>query len=338
MAAYTSIDNPELYFQVKAYSGTGDDNAGTDDSLALTFDGSENMQPDLMWFKGRNFADNHVVIDSVRGVTKAVYPDSNAAETTQSHYLKTIDSDGMTLGDSGIMNRSGRTYVAWCWKESADSGFDIVSYTGNSTDRTISHSLSAVPKVIIIKNRSTTNWWHTYHHKIGNNYEVYLNVNNAKGSTDAYQSTDPTSSVFSLDDSVDGTNGDGNSLIAYLFAEKQGFSKFGSYTGNGSSSEGTFVYTGFRPAFILAKRTDSTDHWTLWDNKRESNPNNNVLYPSLSDAESTSDSSYLADLVSNGVKWRGTSTGMNASGANYIYMAFAEAPFVNSNGVPCNAR
>ena len=337
MAAYTSIDNPELYFQVKAYSGTGDDNAGTDDSLALTFDGSENMQPDLMWFKGRNFADNHVVIDSVRGVTKAVYPDSNAAETTQSHYLKTIDSDGMTLGDSGIMNRSGRTYVAWCWKESADSGFDIVSYTGNSTDRTISHSLSAVPKVIIIKNRSTTNWWHTYHHKLGNNYEVYLNVTNVAGSTDAYQSTDPTSSVFSLDDSVDGTNGDGNSLIAYLFAEKQGYSKFGSFEGN-SSTDGPFIFTGFRPSMILYKNADYLENWHIQSWKQESlNPNNNQLTPNENYAES-SDSNTNVDFLSNGFKMRSSHRTSNYSGNTFVYMAFADAPFVNSNGVPCNAR
>ena len=334
MAVYTTIDDPEKYFQVKLYTGNA-----TDDT-AITLDGDTDMQPDLIWTKERSQTGNHNIFDSVRGTSKRLRTETNAAEGTLDpvNQIKSFDSDGFTLGTNNGSNENSITFVAYCWKESADSGFDIVSYTGNSTDRTISHSLSAVPKVIIIKNRSTTNWWHTYHHKIGNNYEVYLNVNNAKGSTDAYQSTDPTSSVFSLDDSVDGTNGDGNSLIAYLFAEKQGFSKFGSYTGNGSSSDGTFVYTGFRPAFILAKRTDSTDHWTLWDNKRESNPNNNVLYPSLSDAESTSDSSYLADLVSNGVKWRGTSTGMNASGANYIYMAFAEAPFVNSNGVPCNAR
>ena len=337
MAAYTSIDNPELYFQVKAYSGTGDDNAGTDDSLALTFDGSENMQPDLMWFKGRNFADNHVVIDSVRGVTKAVYPDSNAAETTQSHYLKTIDSDGMTLGDSGIMNRSGRTYVAWCWKESADSGFDIVSYTGNSTDRTISHSLSAVPKVIIIKNRSTTNWWHTYHHKLGNNYEVYLNVTNVAGSTDAYQSTDPTSSVFSLDDSVDGTNGDGNSLIAYLFAEKQGYSKFGSFEGN-SSTDGPFIFTGFRPSMILYKNADYLENWHIQSWKQESlNPNNNQLTPNENYAES-SDSNTNIDFLSNGFKMRSSHRTSNYTGNTFIYIAFADAPFVNSKGVPCNAR
>ena len=334
MAVYTTIDDPEKYFQVKLYTGNA-----TDDT-AITLDGDTDMQPDLIWTKERSQTGNHNIFDSVRGTSKRLRTETNAAEGTLDpvNQIKSFDSDGFTLGTNNGSNENSITFVAYCWKESADSGFDIVSYTGNATDRTISHSLSAVPKVIIIKNRSTTNWWHTYHHKLGNNYEVYLNVTNVAGSTDAYQSTDPTSSVFSLDDSVDGTNGDGNSLIAYLFAEKQGFSKFGSYTGNGSSSDGTFVYTGFRPAFILAKRTDSTDHWTLWDNKRESNPNNNVLYPSLSDAESTSDSSYLADLVSNGVKWRGTSTGMNASGANYIYMAFAEAPFVNSNGVPCNAR
>lgn len=180
-------------------------------------------------------------------------------------------------------------------EESADSGFDIVSYTGNSTDRTISHSLSAVPKVIIIKNRSTTNWWHTYHHKLGNNYEVYLNVTNVAGSTDAYQSTDPTSSVFSLDDSVDGTNGDGNSLIAYLFAEKQGYSKFGSFEGN-SSTDGPFIFTGFRPSMILYKNADYLENWHIQSWKQESlNPNNNQLTPNENYAES-SDSNTNVDF------------------------------------------
>ena len=248
MAVYTTIDDPEKYFQVKLYTGNA-----TDDT-AITLDGDTDMQPDLIWTKERSQTGNHNIFDSVRGTSKRLRTETNAAEGTLDpvNQIKSFDSDGFTLGTNNGSNENSITFVAYCWKESADSGFDIVSYTGNSTDRTISHSLSAVPKVIIIKNRSTTNWWHTYHHKLGNNYEVYLNVTNVAGSTDAYQSTDPTSSVFSLDDSVDGTNGDGNSLIAYLFAEKQGYSKFGSFEGN-SSTDGPFIFTGFRPSMILTK-------------------------------------------------------------------------------------
>ena len=333
MAVYTTIDDPEKYFQVKLYTGNA-----TDDT-AITLDGDTDMQPDLIWTKERSQTGNHNIFDSVRGTSKRLRTETNAAEGTLDpvNQIKSFDSDGFTLGTNNGSNENSITFVAYCWKESADSGFDIVSYTGNSTDRTISHSLSAVPKVIIIKNRSTTNWWHTYHHKIGNNYEVYLNVNNAKGSTDAYQSTDPTSSVFSLDDSVDGTNGDGNSLIAYLFAEKQGYSKFGSFEGN-SSTDGPFIFTGFRPSMILYKNADYLENWHIQSWKQESlNPNNNQLTPNENYAES-SDSNTNVDFLSNGFKMRSSHRTSNYSGNTFVYMAFADAPFVNSNGVPCNAR
>ena len=333
MAVYTTIDDPEKYFQVKLYTGNA-----TDDT-AITLDGDTDMQPDLIWTKERSQTGNHNIFDSVRGTSKRLRTETNAAEGTLDpvNQIKSFDSDGFTLGTNNGSNENSITFVAYCWKESADSGFDIVSYTGNSTDRTISHSLSAVPKVIIIKNRSTTNWWHTYHHKLGNNYEVYLNVNNAKGSTDAYQSTDPTSSVFSLDDSVDGTNGDGNSLIAYLFAEKQGYSKFGSFEGN-SSTDGPFIFTGFRPSMILYKNADYLENWHIQSWKQESlNPNNNQLTPNENYAES-SDSNTNVDFLSNGFKMRSSHRTSNYSGNTFVYMAFADAPFVNSNGVPCNAR
>ena len=333
MAVYTTIDDPEKYFQVKLYTGNA-----TDDT-AITLDGDTDMQPDLIWTKERSQTGNHNIFDSVRGTSKRLRTETNAAEGTLDpvNQIKSFDSDGFTLGTNNGSNENSITFVAYCWKESADSGFDIVSYTGNSTDRTISHSLSAVPKVIIIKNRSTTNWWHTYHHKIGNNYEVYLNVTNAKGSTDAYQSTDPTSSVFSLDDSVDGTNGDGNSLIAYLFAEKQGYSKFGSFEGN-SSTDGPFIFTGFRPSMILYKNADYLENWHIQSWKQESlNPNNNQLTPNENYAES-SDSNTNIDFLSNGFKMRSSHRTSNYTGNTFVYMAFADAPFVNSNGVPCNAR
>jgi len=326
MAAYTTIDNPELFFQIKLYTGNG-----TDDT-AITLDGDENMQPDAVWVKTRSTNNNHFIYDSVRGVTKSLIPNHTNTEATTSG-VKSFDSDGFTLGDSNG-NANTETYVAWCWKESATAGFDIVSYTGNLTNRTMSHSLSAVPKMIIIKNRNTSHWWHTYHHKIGNNYEVYLNATNAKGSTGAYQSTDPTSSVFSLGGSgYDGVNGSGNSLIAYCFAEKQGFSKFGSFEGN-SNADGTYVHLGFRPALVCIKSSSATSAWYMYDNKRLGyNVDNNEIYASSDHAEQTDD---RIDLLSNGFKMRTSDSTLN--GGSLIYLAFAEAPFVNSNGVPCNAR
>ena len=329
--AYTTIDDPSAYFKVQLYTGTGS-------SHAVAFNDTDTtMQPDLVWIKQRDDAVSHFLFDSVRGTTKWLKGDDTTAENTDANSLTAFGSDGFTVGTGTSFNNSSSTYVAWCWKESATAGFDINIHTGTGSSTDISHNLSAVPEVIFTKRRSGTQQWFVYTTTTGSQKALFLDSTSAESSQAAAYDAAPTSSVINYGND-NAVNGSSDTYVAYLWRSVQGFSKFGSYTGNGSSSDGTFVYTGFRPAFILAKRTDSTDHWTLWDNKRESNPNNNVLYPSLSDAESTSDSSYLADLVSNGVKWRGTSTGMNASGANYIYMAFAEAPFVNSNGVPCNAR
>ena len=345
--AYTTIDNPELYMQVKLYSGNSD-------TQAITFDGSENMQPDMMWFKGRNFADDHTVIDSVRGITQAVYPDTTGAETTQSHYMTAIGSDGFTLDDSGIMNRTDRTYVAWCWKESATAGFDIVTYTGNGTDDTdISHNLSATPKMIIIKNRDAADAWQVYHAANTTSPETdYLVLDTNAVTADAadrWSDEAPTSSVFTLGD-ADEVNTDTEDYIAYCFADVQGYSKIGSYTGNGST-DGTFVYTGFRPAFILHKRTDSITraNWLLFDNKRGGSGNYGSGRDPLSPDNSGNEADWTGrdwiDLLSNGFKFRGehpspahsTNYGHD-DGGTYVFIAFAEAPFVNSNGVPCNAR
>ena len=339
--ADTAIDDPEAYFQVKIYTGND-----TNDT-AITLDGDTNMQPALVWIKSRDNTEEHMMTDSVRPINNYLASDNDGVEDSDSDNMQSLDSDGFTMGVRDTHNSNAIKYVAWCWKESATSGFDIVGYTGDGViGTTVAHSLSAKPEFIMIKARAGTNAennWYCWHVGLAANKNMSLN-------TTAAEFTDPGSGIinttqntstfgfYSSDSSgIVNVNEDSTTFIAYLFAGKQGFSKFGSYTGNGNA-DGTFVYLGFKPAFMLAKRTDANDHWTLWDNKRESNPNNNVLYPSLSDAESTSDSSYPADLVSNGVKWRGTSTGMNASGANYIYMAFAEAPFVNSKGVPCNAK
>ena len=339
--SYTNgLDNPELYFQVKLHSGDG----GGGDSL--TFDGDENMQPDMVWSKSRTEALNHTLFDSVRTAAsnKELTPNESAAEggagTAGFGYISAFGSDGFTWVAGGTntenFNKSSQTYVHWCWKESATAGFDIVSYTGNATNRTISHSLSAVPKMMFTKNREETDSWRIYHEGMGNTKVVYLNIDEASETlTTAWNSTTPTSSVFTVG-TDNGTNRDGDGMIAYLFSEVQGFSKFGSYTGNGNAS-GTFVFCGFRPAYVLAKRTNSASGWVLFDNKREPF---NLADTSIraDDGGAENESNGALDLLSNGFKWITTDSGVNGSGDSYVFMAFAEAPFVNSNGVPCNAR
>ena len=333
--AYTTIDNPELYFQVKLWSGTGS-------SLALTFDGSEDMQPDLIWGKGRSLAGyNHGIVDSVRGVQKNIYSNLTDAEEDYSTGVTAFGSDGFTVGTGNVFNNSSQTYVAWCWKESATAGFDIDSNSGTGSARTEAHSLSAVPHVIFMKSTNDTTNWAVYHHKNTSAPETdYLRLNDTRATADdaeRWNDTAPTSSVFSVGTDSE-TNSSGNSYITYLWSEKQGFSKFGSYIGNGVVDDGPFIYTGFRPAFVLCKRTDSTSSgaWVLWDNKRNPfNASENYLVVDTSGAEGSSGTSI--DMLSNGFKPYDTGA-CNISGGTFIYMAFAEAPFVNSNGVPCNAR
>ena len=215
------------------------------------------------------------------------------------------------------------------------AGFSIVSYTGTGSALTCGHGLGAVPQWIIVKDRDGAYNWNTYHVGVGNAKTVQLNLTNAESATSSWNSTTPTSSVFSLG-AVQAVNTSSNDYIAYCFAEKQGYSKFGTFTGNGSSSDGTFVYTGFRPAWVFVKKTSATGHWVLIDNKRDPfNVTSNYLLPDDAGAEASFTD---RDLLSNGFKMRNANTDRNASGATFIYAAFAESPFVNSNGVPNNAR
>ena len=332
--AYTTIDNPELYFQTKLYTGTGSSNA-------ITLDGSEDMAPDLVWLKKRSAGGGHYLTDTVRGATKTIYPDGTDAEGTVAQALTAFGSDGFTVGtDSGINVNTG-THVAWCWKESADAGFDIVSYAGDAVaGRNISHSLGAVPHVMFVKNRTNAIKWAVYHHKNTSAPEtdhLQLNDNVATSDDDStWDDTAPTSSVFRVKSSTS-TNGSSANYVAYLWTGKQGFSKFGGYTGNGSA-DGTYVYTGFRPAFVLFKGLNSNREWILADNKRDPiNEVDAVLYGNTNDPEGDSD---MVDFLSNGFKFihaSGPGT-INTSGESYIYMAIAENPFVNSNGIPVNAR
>ena len=339
--AFTDIDNPELYMQCKIYTGNA-----TDDT-AITLDGDENMQPDLVWIKDRTNGNHHRIYDSVRGATKVIYSSLTNAEGTASTGLKSFDSDGFTLGTGSDENGSGAAIVAWCWKESATAGFDIVTYTGNATSgNTVSHSLSAVPEFITTKrtNGGDGGQWNCYH--VGTDSSApedkYVLLNSTSAVLDSatrWNDTAPTSSIFTLGSSGD-LNDNSNAHVAYLWRSVQGYSKIGSYTGNGNA-DGIYLHLGFRPAFFICKRyNDSGYDWLMYDNKRQVSFNviDDFLKPNLADAETTGNANQSLDFLSNGVKFRGNGASSNGSGASYIFMAFAEAPFVNSNGVPCNAR
>ena len=339
--AYTTIDDPTQYFEPLIWTG--------DASSPRSLTGLE-FQPDMVWSKRRDDAAGHNVLDSVRGagVDSELCPSStgiagsNQAETYG--YLSAFTSDGFTVtegsSDNAYWNNNTATYVAWNWKESATAGFDIVSYTGNGTDDTdISHNLSAVPKMIIVKNRDAADAWQVYHAGNTSSPETdYMVLNDSAATADAadrWSDEAPTSSVFTLGDGAE-VNTNTENYIAYCFAEKQGFSKFGSYTGNGNA-DGPFIYTGFRPAWLMVRRTDDANSWIMKDTKRSVfNPVDDHLLANNTGAESTG--VIPTDFVSNGFKQKNTDVGLNASGGTYIYMAIAEAPFVNSNGVPCNAR
>ena len=342
--AYTTIDKPTDYFNTKLYTGTGS-------SLANTGVG---FQPDLTWIKGRSGATEHVLTDSVRGVTKELSSNDTGAEETVAQGLTAFGSDGFTVGTDGSYNTSSATYASWNWLASnstasntdgsitstvsanTTSGFSIVSYTGNGSTATVGHGLGATVDMVIVKDRSRgTEHWVVYHKDLGKDKLLLLSGTDASATSSNYWGTStPDSSVFGVQSGSTSNNWSGDNFIAYCFAEKKGYSKFGSYTGNGNA-DGTFVYTGFKPAFVLLKNSTGANGWEMRDNKRPGyNLSSGTLAPNSSDAETTGEG---IDILSNGFKLRASGNGQN--GANtYIYMAFAEAPFVNSNGVPCNAR
>jgi len=333
--AYTTIDDPTAYFQCKLFTGNASSNA-------ITFDGNTNMQPDFVWVKSRSQAYGHMLYNSVSGVGKYLSAESNAAENANApDTLTAFGSNGFTLDDQDNANyTNGGTGVAWSWKESATAGFDICSWTGNGSAQNISHNLSKVPTMIIVKNRTDAGAdWYVYNVHNGNTHSMILNTNTAKvgAYSDNWNNTTPTSSVFTVGSSNSTGGSSSDNMIAYVFTDIKGYSKFGSYTGNGNA-DGTFVYTGFKPAFIIAKRTDGAVDWVMYDNRRDGfNPQNDRLYPNLSAAEEgTTDKMF--DMLSNGFKARANWNNINTSGGTYIYMAFAESPFVTSTGVPATAR
>jgi len=351
--AYTTIDNPELFFQTKTYTGTGS-------ARSITLDGSEDMQPDWVWIKSRSNNANPGVFDSVRGATKLLSTPSTDAESTVTVELTSFNSDGFSLGDGsqGYTNQnSGRTYVAWNWKAggSASSnsngsitssvsanttaGFSVGTYSANATaGATVGHGLGVAPDWLIVKVRNATNNWVVFHKSLGATKAVYLDQNSGQYTDGWMNNTAPNSSVFTLSGGNYG-NASGYNVVFYAFAEKKGYSKFGSYTGNGNTN-GTMIYTGFRPSFVLIKNTSASEHWRIYDNKRDTyNHMYHVIYANESSAESTvNNASEEIDFLSNGIKIRSSAAQLNGSGNELIYMAFAESPLVNSNSVPANAR
>ena len=341
--AYTTIKKPSDYFNTKLYTGNG-----TTDTAQTGL----GFQPDWNWTKQRSSNEWHTITDSVRGITKQLFTNSTQAEQTNSEFIKSFDSDGFTVGTANATNQNTQTYVSWNWKANGagsantdgsitstvsantTSGFSIVSYTGTGSNATVGHGLGVAPKMVITKSTGAVTAWGVYHQSLGNTDALFLNETTATGANSVYwNNTSPTSSVFSVGSA--GAMNNTNGMITYCFAEKQGFSKFGSYVGNGNA-DGTFVYTGFKPAFILYKATNLNSNWLMYDSKRPGyNDTKKLVMPNLSNAEADSPSDAI-DLLSNGFKFRGTGAASNGSGQTFIYMAFAEEPLVGDN--PATAR
>ena len=350
--AYASITKPGLHFNTKLYTGTGSSNAIT----------GVGFQPDFTWIKSRNNGsnNNHMLFDAVRGATKYVKSDQNSAENTLAETLKSFDSDGFTVGTQGDVNQNSINFVSWNWKAGNSSGstntdgditstvsvnttagFSIVKYQGNgSNDQRVGHGLGARPVTWFIKRLDSADDWIVYQQGIAANWYddtyFYLNSSSAvMGSINA-GTGNPTSSVFYIGD-TGRTGANGDNYIAYVFAEKKGFSKFNYYEGNGNA-DGPFVYTGFKPAFVMTKEKPNASSWDMHDNKRDPhNVCNKYLLAEDGGAEGTTD---ILDFYSNGFKLRTSNGDRNQAGQRYVYWAFAEEPLVANVGqsIPATAR
>jgi hypothetical protein len=322
---------------------------GNSGTLSVTNAGA--FKPDLVWIKDRSSVSQHVWTDSVRGVDRQLFSSLTNAEQTSATGITSLNSNGFTTGanpsPTGATNSSPDNFVAWQWQAgqgstssntngsitstvsvNASAGFSVVTYTG-ATSGTVGHGLGVAPALIITKRKDSTSGWSVYTSVAGKDYVLLLNTTDSYIASPSYWGTGGvTSSVFGLSINAGFGNNTGN-LVAYCWTPIAGYSAFGSYTGNGST-DGVFVFTGFRPKFVLIKRTDSAGfYWRIWDSSRAIyNAGLPILYPNVSDAEDSVADVY--DLLSNGFKLRTTTTGSNASGGTYIYAAFAENPFKNS--------
>jgi hypothetical protein len=349
--AYTTINKSTDYFNTKLYTGNGGTNAIT----------GVGFQPDWVWIKNRDDSYNNALFDAVRGVTKFLASNNSDAEQTNANELTAFGTDGFTSGNADRTNKNSDSFVSWNWKANGagsantagsinstvsvntTAGFSVVKYVGSSTNpSTVGHGLGTAPSMIIVKNTSTSGRdWVIWHKALGgasSTADLLLFTTDAKITSSGYWgSSAPSSTTFGVGN-TNNNNANGNNHIAYCFAEKTGYSKFGSYTGNGNA-DGTFIYTGFKPAFLMVKCTsNSGESWLMQDSKRIGY--NGITQGLLANSNSAeaSETYQEVDFLSNGFKWKGTDTRVNANGYSYIYMAFAEAPLVGTNNVPANAR
>ena len=344
MAAYTTINKSGLYFNNKIYAG----NSGTNNITGVGF------QPDFVWIKKRNATGDHALFDAIRGVTKRLQSNENSAEATTADSLTSFDSDGFTLGSYSGANQN--LLASWNWKAggagsantdgsinttatsvNTTAGFSISTYEGTGSAATVGHGLGVTPAVVLVKNIDASQNWLMYHQGIGATKYARLNLSNGQGtSSGPWNNTAPTSSVFSI--GADGAvTGSGQTHVAYCFSEVRGYSRFGYYTGN-NNADGPYVYTGFKPAFVLIKNASDSADWTINDTARDpENVNNLRLFPNTNGSENSGSNSM--DMYSNGFKLRSTDSGNNGNGNVMIYMAFAENPLVDSTGkIPATAR
>ena len=342
--AYTTINKSADHFNTKLYTG----NSSTLNVTGVGF------QPDWVWIKDRTSAgDDHALYDAVRGVTKRIRSNQSDAENTESQGLTAFGTDGFTVGTSGAHNGNGDTFVSWNWKAgttsglsggtitpsaysiNATAGFGIYKYTGNSTSgATIAHGLGKVPTMIIVKRLDSNKEWQIYHTSMGNGKWIEFTNGTPQTNTNRWNDTSPTSTLFYLGNDSDVNNSSGT-YVAYVFCDVPGYSKMSSYNGN-SNSNGTFVYTGFRPTLLFTKKTSGSYNWSANDAARDPrNPSEKRLYPSDAAAEATS-SNYYVDFLSNGFKIRTSHASINDD-AEYLYMAFGQT-LVGSNNVPSTAR
>jgi hypothetical protein len=320
--------------QAVLYTGTG-----ATQTIAVGF------QPDLVWIKSRSAATDNKLTDSVRGATKALISNSTGAETTDTNGITAFTSNGFTLGSDSVYNTNGATYVAWCWQAgqgstssntngtitstvsvNASAGFSVVTYTGDGGNFSVGHGLGVTPRMIMVKGRSNTSDWFVYHGSMGEQNYALLNSAAAKVSNANYF-RDLSSTTYGGTNSASGLNTNGVTYVAYCWTPIAGYSSFGSYLGN-NSTDGPYVYLGFKPKFLLIKASSTTDDWYIYDSVRNTyNIVNLALFPDLSNAEATGIVTTI-DFLSNGFKLR--NTGLNGPSVTYIYMAFAENPFKNA--------
>ena len=353
--AYTNIDDPSAHFQAVLWTGDGLDNK------QITNDGNSDLQPDWVWLKDRTQAESNALFDSSRGASVRLQSNNTSAESTETATLKSFTTDGFTVGTSGSVNNGTNPdqYVAWQWKcnggttssntdgtvtstvqVNQDAGFSIVTWTVGlaSGNHSVGHGLGVKPAVFITKSRGSTSFWTLWHQGLaGDTSYVRLDAATQELTYSDIWGDGITSSVF-------GYNYPATvyvqPYVAYCFAEKQGFSKFNNYVGNGVANNGPFVYLGFKPRFIMIKSTTATGSHVIWDSKRSPfNGMDDYLVAAEADAEGTN-GIFTIDAVSNGFKIRntGANNGLNQSGTKYIYYAFAENPFVTSTGIPTTAR